>query len=219
MASRQPAPTGRRSWRESPARTAAAPTRGSKTPLRVLLTLVVAALLAGFVWLVWQPVLPEPPTHFVALLTGESDMLSMPPILFEQETVKPLRDLADESEIFKFDGTTDAQSAGQLADIQARIDKLGVGEGDRLIVYVSAHGVSEGDQAYVLAADYNLQKDGIPPRNSSRKLRISKLRRRWWCSTARGWQFTRGWVWRRTSLPSSSKTRLSARRRRTWRSS
>lgn len=157
MASRQPAPQGRRSWRESPARTTATPTRGSKTPLRVLMTLVVAALLAAFLWFLWQPTRPEPPTHFVALLTGESDMLSMPPILFEQETVKPLRDFAEESEVFSYPEASESQSTDSLADMQKWIDNLDVAEEDRLIVYVSAHGVSERDQAYVLAADYNLQ--------------------------------------------------------------
>src|SRR5690242_4536806 len=98
MASRQPQSPGKRSWREAPSRPAAGPSRESKAPLRWLLTLVVLALLVGFVWLVWQPAKPTPPTHFVALLTGESDMLSTPPILFEQATVAPLAQLDAKSD-------------------------------------------------------------------------------------------------------------------------
>jgi hypothetical protein len=120
------------------------------------LAVAVLGLLGVFGWLVWQPAKAEPTTHFVALLTGDSDLLSLPPILFEQATVAPLEALDERSDTLKFVDASESQLAGDATAIEAALAREAIGDEDRLIVYVSAHGVSDGGTPYVLARDYNL---------------------------------------------------------------
>jgi hypothetical protein len=157
MASRQPPAPAKRSWREAPGRPAPQSARASKAPLRWLLGLVVLGLLVAFLWLVVLPVKPTPPTRFLALLTGETDMLSAPPILFEQATVAPLAQFAAKSAAFHLDDGAEVQRTGDAGVIAARLKELtAANPAGRLIVYVSAHGISDGDAAYVLARDYDV---------------------------------------------------------------
>lgn len=158
MASTQPPSPARRSWRDSPASGPAATVSGSKTPFLILLVLTLAGLLAGFGWLIWQPTKSPPATHFVALLTGDNDRLSLPPILFEQETLAPLKWLAAQGPTLQFDNDSSLQQTGDLRKIESLLSDLKLNDGDRVIVYVSAHGVSIDGEAYLLARDYDLRQ-------------------------------------------------------------
>ena len=94
MAPRQPASSPRRSWRDSSIDANRTVRRsGSKVPVLSLLAAIVVGLVVWLGWLLWQPVKPEPPTYFVALTTGQCDLLSEPPVLFEQQTLAPLKPL------------------------------------------------------------------------------------------------------------------------------
>jgi len=149
--------SGRRSWRETPAQMASAPA-ASQWPLRVLLALVLILLVGCFAWLLSRPARSEPQTYFVALTTGRSDLFSVPPILFEQETLARLRDLSNSHNDFRFIDGEKSQLSASTSSIQSLLDSLHVNKGDRLILYVSAHGVSDDGVAYVLGPGYDLHK-------------------------------------------------------------
>jgi hypothetical protein len=123
-----------------------------------LLVLTLAGLLAGFGWLIWQPTKTPPTTHFVALLTGDIDRLSLPPILFEEQTLAPLQWLAAQGPTLQLNDDSSLQQTGDLQKIEALLGDLKLNDGDRVIVYVSAHGVSIDGEAYLLAPDYDLRE-------------------------------------------------------------
>ncbi len=158
MAARNSNAAGRRSWRDAPAPQRGAPGPPSKWPLRIFFAVAVVSLIGCLVWLLSQPGTDEPSTHFVALTTGKMDLLSLPPILFEQNTVAPLREFDDLHNEFNFNDGEQAQRSANASKIEALLSGLKANERDRLVVYVSAHGVSADGEAYILGPGYDVRE-------------------------------------------------------------
>ena len=68
-----------------------------------------------------------------------------------------LRRLTNFSDTFRFEDASSTQSEGDVDAIASKLADLAIGGDDRLILYVSAHGVSDDGVPYVLAPDYNLE--------------------------------------------------------------
>lgn len=133
-------------WRAQ-ARPADAPRR-QKHVLRVLLSLAFLGLAACFVWLVWPKTYPGVQLA-VLRVTGYRVVLA--PVPFSSDDVAEFR----------------ASSPGQRTEILDQLQRSETLQGlggalqglvksprDVLILYVSAHGVSDGGKPYLLCSDY-----------------------------------------------------------------
>lgn len=117
--------------------------------------LVVVGLFALLAWLLWL-LLPSrlPQTHVVMIATGESHKFVVPPIPFAQEDLKELSQT--EASACHFYDFSRFQEATNIQDLGRALDGLSLPAKDVLLVYVSAHGVSENGTAYLLGRDYDL---------------------------------------------------------------
>jgi hypothetical protein len=160
MASSQSVSSGQRSWRSS--RQQVASSSSSKASLRWLMLGVVLVLLVGFFWIVWWAFQEPPHTHLITLETGETDLL-LPSILFEQATLEPFTAIHNRNKLLEYDVESSKASLESIENFTSILEK-NIGRQDRLIVYVSAHGVSLVDadarvsNAFFLATSFDVSK-------------------------------------------------------------
>ena len=138
--------TSRRSWRDAATVRPGVPK--SNRVARWLTTFFGLVLMGALTWLVWYIVsLREPKTHFIAITTGDSDKLSMPPVLFEAESLAPLIEIGNaanrERERFNYipaDQVLQSGGIGQLDDLLANSD---IDPADTVVLYISGHAISD----------------------------------------------------------------------------
>jgi len=138
------------SWRGAPT------VRGHSSSTRWIAALVVSALFALLGWLLWA-LLPSrlPHTHVVAITTGEAHKFLVPPIPFADEDLA--RFAQDATPSCRFYDLSRLQEANNIRDLGRSLQGLSLKAADVLVVYVSAHGVSDNGTAYLLCRDYDLQ--------------------------------------------------------------
>jgi hypothetical protein len=142
----------RRTWRRGPARKP----QGAKPirPLRWLFTALVLVLIAAFAVIVY-PILRRE-RHLVAIAIWATDQLAVEPLPYAREDVDALSGVPDVKFLGSL-GLQDEASFGslgnQLRDIVGRRDDL-------LALYLAAHGLTEGDQAFIVCSDFLRTPEG-----------------------------------------------------------
>ena len=148
-----PNPSARphRSWRKS----GGAGSGGSRPAAKWISSLLVLALLVAFgvsIYLLWPGRLPQ--THFVAILTGETHKFTVPPLPFAHEDLAPL-ELA-EVRSFQFYDRSELQEADKITGLGQWLRGLTEKDHDLLLLYLSAHGVSDNGIPFLLCRDFDL---------------------------------------------------------------
>jgi hypothetical protein len=148
----KPSSGDRRTWRRGPARKP----QGAKPirPLRWLFTALVLVLIAAFAVIVY-PILRRE-RHLVAIAIWATDQLAVEPLPYAREDVDALSGVPDVKFLGSL-GLQDEASFGslgnQLRDIVGRRDDL-------LALYLAAHGLTEGDQAFIVCSDFLRTPEG-----------------------------------------------------------
>ena len=148
----KPSSGDRRTWRRGPARKP----QGAKPirPLRWLFTGLVLVLIAAFAVIVY-PILRRE-RHLVAIAIWATDQLAVEPLPYSREDVDALSGVPDVKFLGSL-GLQDEASFGslgnQLRDIVGRRDDL-------LALYLAAHGLTEGDQAFIVCSDFLRTPEG-----------------------------------------------------------
>ena len=149
-----PNPSARphRSWRKSGG---SAGSGGSRPAAKWISSLLALALLVAFgvsIYLLWPGHLPQ--THFVAILTGETHKFTVPPLPFAHEDLAPL-ELA-ELRSFQFYDRSEFQEADKITGLGQWLRGLTEKDHDLLLLYLSAHGVSDNGLPFLLCRDFDL---------------------------------------------------------------
>ncbi len=157
MMSHQPSnsgPSGQRSsWRQEGSRSG--PTPSSQRLARWSTTGLVLILLGLLGWLLVDMVRQQrlPHTYVVTLLAGESNKVSVPSIPYAHDDLMNWKKL---SWIDRKDAS-ELQQGRMITQLGKRFEQLDAGARDPLIVYVSAHGISQNGRAYLLGRDFDAQ--------------------------------------------------------------
>ncbi len=117
-------------------------------------TLFGVALLGLFVYLLILWIWPSSRLVIASLTIGDYDSQELPPIPFVFEDRQGLDELGKEAHLtsFKFSGPQELQRA--LSDELAN----SVHSRDRMLLYLSAHGIGDGGEPYVLLSQYQSGK-------------------------------------------------------------
>lgn len=141
-----------RSWRKSGGN---AGSEVSRSAAKWLSTFFALALLAAFglaIYWLWSVRVPQ--THFVAILTGETHKFTVPPLPFAHEDLAPLQQTALRS--FQYYDRSELQEADKITGLGQWLRGLTVKDRDVLLLYLSAHGVSDGGIPFLLCRDFDL---------------------------------------------------------------
>ena len=169
----RPASSPHHSWRAQ-ARTGDAANKVKRVN-RVLLSLAGLALAGALAWLLVRIFL-HPSVRLVCLPVIEYGVGTVPSIPFAAEDIREL-------EKSSFDGPPTVlealQTSAGIATLENRLSGIPVRPNDTLILYVSAHGVSDGATAYLLCSDYLRDAQRRPASPSRHKLRdlLDQIRR------------------------------------------
>jgi hypothetical protein len=151
--------TGRHSWRD--ARRQPQGTHGGKQAARWFLSLVSLVLAAALTMLLLRGCGPEGRTH-VAVLQVSYGAGSTPPIHFAASDADYLEQQLDQRalQLVRADrGTWIAlRESSSMPRLGENLAELRMSDPDRLVLYVSAHGVSDGEQAYLLGSELDLKQ-------------------------------------------------------------
>ncbi|MCO8120433.1 carboxypeptidase-like regulatory domain-containing protein [Stieleria sp. TO1_6] len=117
----------------------------------VLVFLLLAAALAYFLF----PPFFAPKTHLVLIGSQPDDTFNLPPIAYVGEDLKAFESVRgaqihDQSPVWQA-----ARSAGRIGD---QLAATGATKSDTLVVYLSAHGVSDQGKAYLLCDNFDLRR-------------------------------------------------------------
>lgn len=118
--------------------------------LRFFLSLVLVGLMVALVVLVLPGCLPD--VRLVCLPVTDYDM-TMPPVPFAARNVEEIRERL-QGHGFEVSVWDDLQTSKNLASLTNRLQGIATTERTVLLLYVSAHGVSESGKAYLLCSDY-----------------------------------------------------------------
>lgn len=121
---------------------------------RSLIVLSLLALSILLVYLLFPPFF-APQTHLVLLGAKNGESFNSPAIAFVGEDLEMIGSVAeakvhDHSELFR--------SAQDIKRLSQTLAGDGIGGSDHLIVYVTAHGISEGTKAYLLCDNFELRR-------------------------------------------------------------
>jgi len=110
-----------------------------------ILGLVLVGVLA---WILWPTFGKH--THIVVIPMWAGDKLKVPPIAYCREDAEALRTVPHRTyQIWRI-----LEESGKISGLGGRLERLLEREDDILIVYVSAHGVSNDGTAYLLRSDF-----------------------------------------------------------------
>ena len=135
-----------RDWRARAQPVGAPKTR--KHVMRVLLTLGFLGLAAWFVWLLWPKTWPGVQ---LAVLPVTGYDIAFPPVPFSPADAAEFAAASPEGRAEILGELQDSENLQRLSD---RLQRLVKSPKDVLILYINAHGVSEGGRPYVLCSDY-----------------------------------------------------------------
>ena len=193
-----PAARPHRSWRKSDG---SAGSGGSRPAAKWISSLLVLALLVAFgvsIYLLWPGRLPQ--THFVAILTGETHKFTVPPLPFASEDLAPL-ELA-ELRSFQFYDRSELQEADKITGLGQWLRGLTEKDHDLLLLYLSAHGVSDNGIPFLLCRDFDLsshERARYALVDLLKELKGHRFARSCWCWMPAGFSRIRGWEWWSTS--------------------
>jgi len=125
---------------------------------RLLAMLAGVALLAWFGWLVWAP-LRHPRVRFVCLSGADYRVLRAPPLAYAAEDVTGL---AEHSSLFSDGGIQAAPyvwdnlaEPAKFQSLGARLNGIVDDERDQIVLYVSAHGLIDNGEAYLVCRNFD----------------------------------------------------------------
>jgi hypothetical protein len=151
--------SGRQSWRDARRQPHSPPT--GKHAARWLLSVISLVLAAALTMLLLQGCSPEGRTH-LAVLQVSYGAGTTPPIYFAGSDADYLEQHLEQraSQILQADrgkwiALRESSSMHRLAE---NLAELQLGDPDRLVLFVSAHGISDGDQAYLLGSELDLKQ-------------------------------------------------------------
>ncbi|HTN73647.1 MAG TPA: hypothetical protein VL096_00310, partial [Pirellulaceae bacterium] len=148
----------RPSWKATADKTSA----GSIWVQRIGMTLLGLALLAEFVALLYYLFLNRmSEVHFVSLRISDYGQLHAPPIAFAAEDHQALEEAAPQPHDVFFHAIDDTESENSLARLQETCGT--VSAGSVLVVYLTAHGISDDNQPWLLASNYAPTVGRAPP--------------------------------------------------------
>ncbi|MCL4204343.1 MAG: hypothetical protein KJ000_17810 [Pirellulaceae bacterium] len=142
----------RRTWRRGPARTPEAKSR--IRPLRWMFTGLVLVLIVAFAVIVF-PILRRQ-RHLVAIAIWATDQLAVEPLPYAREDVDGLSSVPD----VQFLGSLGLQDQASFGSLGNQLRDVVGGRDDLLALYLAAHGVTEGDQAFVVCSDFLRTPEG-----------------------------------------------------------
>ena len=163
--------------------------------------MLAPALLVAFgvsIYLLWPGHLPQ--THFVAILTGETHKFTVPPLPFAHEDLAPL-ELA-ELRSLQFHDRSELQEADKITGLGQWLRGLTEKDHDLLLLYLSAHGVSDNGLPFLLCRDFDLsshERARYALVDLFKELKGTPFRTKLLVLDA-GWILSiRGWAWWSTS--------------------
>ena len=133
-----------RSWRDD----TDVPRARSRKRIRIerwIFTLLAVLVIGLLTWVLTRPS-TRPQTYLVTLALTQYDTRSVPPMDFVRQDFADLQGLEN--------GALQAVKITNIKDLHTNTKLKNFAVGDVLIVYISAHGVSEGNGAYLLGPDY-----------------------------------------------------------------
>jgi hypothetical protein len=140
------------SWREKANR------QGQKRfarGLRRVVIVLAVAVLAGILLRLLFPPFFAPTTHLVLLGTGINEAQQLPPIPFVAEDYQQLAEI---DSIAVHDQSQVWQTARRASRLEQELQRTGVGQSDTLLLYLTAHGVSQDGTAYLLCDNFDLRR-------------------------------------------------------------
>jgi hypothetical protein len=142
------APAASRSWRRRPQ--AELPSTGGRLVRRVVFSLLGLALTGLLGWLLWWWIF-LPTVYLVGLPVVDYDALAVPPIVYVGEDADAFAAASSRSPAISL---RDLQTSETIPTLSRRLQGIVARPQDLLILYLSAHGVSEDGTAYVLCSDF-----------------------------------------------------------------
>jgi hypothetical protein len=163
--------TPTRSWRSTPS-------RWREAIGRIKAVTVIAATLILLSLLTWVATwfLPPQPSRIVLLGTQYRDNLSVAHNAYGWNTLQNLASLGNEASDFRFWGKELLQIDSQphaMREGDLGLDRLEESYGDTVVVYVSAHGIADGENAYLLLED--AVPSNIPKKRDDGRLSVDVL--------------------------------------------
>lgn len=152
---------GRQSWRETKSRPGRSPAR--RHIGRWFFTLFALLLIAGMLGLMIQGCKTTPNTYFAGMEIPYDVGLAAPRLVPTSEVDALASMLVERSKNVRVGDSELSKAIGEsdsMRTLSANLRQMPIQQGDALIFYVAAHGVTHDGEAYLLGSDFTL--DGVP---------------------------------------------------------
>ncbi len=120
----------------------------SKRLERWSLLFLFLLLVGFFAYILWPEL--RGPRHLVAVSICATEPMAVPVLEYSREDIKALNAIPD----VQFHDSLGLQDAGSFANLGDQLDQLALGEDDTLVLYLVAHGISDGGEAYIVCSDF-----------------------------------------------------------------